>query len=136
MYTPCFVLLCARACGHVLLLTFRLWLVQIDKSHPIHVRNDNAKKRKKVGAGRMLHKHAIHYNAHRTSSEVPLESAHPDYYHRADLHCTASHVQAKMPEPQPESTPRFGPAAKAARAKEREEEKAKAKAQQKAAAKP
>lgn len=40
-------------------------------------------------------------------------------------------LQAKMPEPQLDATPRFGPAAKAARAKEREQEQAKLKAQQK-----
>ena len=36
------------------------------------------------------------------------------------------HVQAKLPEQMLEPTPRFGPAAKAARAKEREEEAARA----------
>lgn len=39
-------------------------------------------------------------------------------------------LQAKMPEPQPDAVPRFGPAAKAARAKEQEQ--AKLRAQQKA----
>ncbi len=44
---------------------------------------------------------------------------------------TLALLQAKMPEPQLDATPRFGPAAKAARAKEREQEQAKLKAQQK-----
>lgn len=46
--------------------------------------------------------------------------------------CVGASLQAKMPEPQPDAVPRFGPAAKAARAKEREAEQAKLKAQQRA----
>jgi hypothetical protein len=44
------------------------------------------------------------------------------------------HVQAKLPEQMLEPTPRFGPAAKAARAKEREEEAARAAKEKQAAA--
>lgn len=80
--------------------------MQIDKSHPIHIRNDNNKKRKKVGHDRYCWDMLIFGML----------------YMKAGCHACDAGMQARMPEAV-EVVPRFGPAAKAARAKERELEK-------------
>ena len=94
--------------------------MQIDKSHPIHVRNDNAKKRRKVCAP----PHPAPRSSHAAYRRVPPATGRPvaiaPSIPRDGTRTPCLVRQATLPEVMVEVVPRFGPAAKAARAKEKE----------------